>query len=108
MAKLFITMYKPEAGNFERWVLYLKKDDEGTIFEVVGSHPEFKHNILDNARPENTVRFRRNISVTTIRENDVPQLVTIMETQPVDNKTTEWSYQDCKISQPGRCWDHAP
>ena len=94
MAKLFITMYKPEAGNFEHWALYLKKDDKGTIFEVIGSHPEFKRNVLNNARPENTVRFRRSVLVATIRENDVAQLVTIMEKQPVDNETTEWNCQD--------------
>lgn len=97
MAKLFITMCTPREGNFEHWALYLQEATKDTIFEVIGSHPNFERNVLNNVRPEDSGRFRRNILVATIHETDVPQLMKIMEEQLVDNETTEWNCQDYVI-----------
>lgn len=62
MPQLFIATYQPREGNYYHWALHLKTDseEEDYIFEVVGSHPDFRRNVV-RSKPESTTRHTRSI-----------------------------------------------
>lgn len=96
MPKLYIAIYQPKEGNYKHWALYLEAAPDHIIFEVTGSHSNFRRNVL-KGKPGSSSRHRRSILVGTIRDQDVKELITYMEKVNVDNGTVHWNCQDYVI-----------
>lgn len=96
MPKLYIAIYQPTEGNYKHWALYLENGSEHSIFEVIGSHPNFERNVV-SGKPQSTSRHRKNILVAKIRNQDVEELKTYMANVKVDNETALWNCQDYVI-----------
>lgn len=93
MPELYIAIYQPKEGNYKNWALYLENGSEHTIFEVIGSYPNFERNVM-SGKPQSTSRHRKSILVATIRDQDVEDLKTYMANMKVDNETALWTCQD--------------
>ena len=99
MPKVYIAIYKPLYGNFKHWALHLKDGSEETIYEVIGEHPRFERNRLDDKRPECSKRHIENIHVGDINQRDVPAFKKIIRRHKWITKllsgtvrTTCWRY----------------
>lgn len=92
MAKLYIAMYE-QAGNYEHWALFLDEGSEKTIFEVIGEHPNFVIHVL-KGNPKSSRRYKRDILVGVIEEQDIAEVKATIEKAKIDNETVEWNCQD--------------
>ncbi|OJJ84613.1 uncharacterized protein ASPGLDRAFT_66170 [Aspergillus glaucus CBS 516.65] len=89
--KLYVVFYRLRYGNYQHWGLYLD-DKEPLIFEVIGEHPKFKHNIV-TTRPEKSRSFLQKLYIGVISKDDIETVKQAAETVPVDNETVEWDYE---------------
>ncbi|KMP10246.1 hypothetical protein CIRG_09927 [Coccidioides immitis RMSCC 2394] len=91
--KLYVVFYRPRYGNFQHWALYLDADDQEVIFEVVGSHPNFRPNVV-NSRPERSKNFIGKVLVAVLDKDDIRRVHEIVENVKVYNDTVEWDCQE--------------
>lgn len=63
--KLHVVLYRPCYGNFQHWALYLDADDQDVIFKVIGSHPDFRPNVM-HSRPEYPKNFVGKVCVAIL------------------------------------------
>ncbi|KAI9698634.1 MAG: hypothetical protein M1836_003743 [Candelina mexicana] len=91
--KLFVVFYRPRYGNYQHWALYLQTDTGNLIFEVTGSHPYFKHNVV-KADPRNSQSFVKMIFMDTVNSGDIATVQNVARTTKTDNETVEWDCQE--------------
>lgn len=91
--KLYVAFYRPRYGNYHHWALYLETDSDDFIFEVTGSHPNFKRNVV-KADPRRSQSFIRMIFVDTVSPSDVVAVQNVSRTTKIDNETVEWDCQE--------------
>lgn len=96
MPKLYVAMFRPEAGNYEHWALYLDHSPEHTIYEVIGDSPTFQPSV-SSGKPTSSLRHRRSIFVYDIIAVDIPALEKAISTMEPDNSTSHWNCQDYVI-----------
>jgi hypothetical protein len=94
--KLYVVFYRPRYGNYQHWALYLQTDTENVIFEVTGSHPNFKKNEV-RANPQNSNSYRGKLYVGVISDTDIPTVRQCVREVKVDNTTVEWDCQEYVI-----------
>ena len=63
------------------------------IFEVTGSHPNFKRNVV-KADPRNSQSFVRMIFMDTVSSGDIATVQNVARTTKIDNETVEWDCQE--------------
>ncbi|KAJ5306255.1 hypothetical protein N7508_005270 [Penicillium antarcticum] len=73
--------------------LQIDDEDEPTIFEVIGQHPNFKRNVLQ-ANAEKSSSFLGKEYVGVIGKSDIQRIKNVASTINVDNETVEWDCQD--------------
>ena len=91
--KLYVVFYRPRYGNYQHWALYLQTDNDNLIFEVTGSHPNFKRNVV-KADPRNSQSFVRMIFLDTVSSGDIVTVQNVARTTKIDNETVEWDCQE--------------
>ena len=91
--KLYVVFYRPRYGNYRHWALYLQTDTENLIFEVTGSHPNFKRNVV-KADPRNSQSLVNIIFMDTVSSGDIATVQNVARTTKVDNETVEWDCQE--------------
>lgn len=89
--KLYVVFYRPRYGNYQHWALYLQTDTENLIFEVTGSHPNFKRNVV-KVDSRNSQSFVKMIFMDTVSSGDIATMQNVARTTKIDNETVEW---DC-------------
>ncbi|KAK5260719.1 hypothetical protein LTS03_011385, partial [Exophiala xenobiotica] len=63
------------------------------IFEVTGSHPNFKRNVM-NANPRNSQSYLQMIFLDSINPGEIAMVQRVAQTTAVDNETLEWDCQE--------------
>lgn len=91
--KLYVAFYRPRYGNYQHWALYLQTDTDKLIFEVTGSHPNFKRNVV-KADPRNSQSFIKITFMDTISSGDIATVQNVARTTKIDNETVEWDCQE--------------
>ena len=91
--KLYVVFYRPRYGNYQHWALYLQTDTDNLIFEVTGSHPNFKRNVV-KADPRNSQSLVRMIFLDTVSSGDIATVQNMATTTKIDNETVEWDCQE--------------
>lgn len=66
--ELYVVFYKPRAGNFQHWALYIKNGNEPLILQVVGEHPNFERNVV-SAFPQNSRSFLGDLYIGVIGDS---------------------------------------
>lgn len=89
---LYVAFYRPRYGNYQHWALYLETDAGDEIFEVTGSHPNFRPNTI-RADPRSSGSFLRLMLLDTISQGDIGIVRQEVQKTAVDNETVEW---DCR------------
>jgi len=96
MPKLYVAMYRPVAGNYEHWALYLENNSEHTIYEVTGEYPHFKLNVVPG-KPTSTNRHRTSIFVYDVNATDIPDFKNAISSMKPNNSISHWNCQDYVI-----------
>ncbi|GAD92331.1 hypothetical protein CIMG_00013 [Paecilomyces variotii No. 5] len=91
--RLYVAFYRPHYGNFIHWALAIEHGDTGVTIQVIGEHPEFERNTIDQ-RAEDNEGFLNKLFVGVISEADIGLIKALASSQPVDNETVEWDCQD--------------
>lgn len=91
--KLYVVFYRPRYGNYQHWALHLELDNEDYIFEVTGSHPNFKRNVVNDG-PERSASFHSRLFLGEIQPGEVAMVQHIAAATKVDNDTVHWDCQD--------------
>lgn len=91
--ELYVVFYKPRAGNFQHWALYIKNGNEPLILQVVGEHPNFERNVV-SAFPQNSRSFLGDLYIGVIGDLDIARVKAAADAVHVDNETLEWDCQD--------------
>ncbi|KAK6003410.1 hypothetical protein QM012_009181 [Aureobasidium pullulans] len=95
MPELYIAVYQPIEGNHYHWALFLDCKNP-RVYEVAGSHPNFFRNVLQT-RPQRSNRFRINVKVADVNDQDLGGIDDFMKRQEVANDTALWNCQDYVI-----------
>jgi hypothetical protein len=91
--QLYVVFYRPRYGNYQHWALYIDDGEDGIIFEVVGSHPNFRRNVV-HSKPEKSRNFLNKIYVGPLSKDDIKRVENAVRTVYVDNETVEWDCQE--------------
>ncbi|RMZ86476.1 hypothetical protein DV736_g6298, partial [Chaetothyriales sp. CBS 134916] len=94
--QIYVVFYRPRYGNYRHWALYLQSDAGHVIFEVTGSHPNFKKNEV-KANPQDSGSYLGKQYVGVISDKDIPAVRKAVAEVKVDNETTEWDCQEYVI-----------
>ncbi|RMD43444.1 hypothetical protein DV735_g1593, partial [Chaetothyriales sp. CBS 134920] len=94
--QLYVAFYRPRYGNYRHWSLYLQDGNKHTLYEVTGSHPNFRKNEV-KANPQNSSSYLSKLFVASLSKSDVSLVNKAVEQVQVDNSTTEWDCQEYVI-----------
>lgn len=91
--QLYVVFYKPRYGNYKHWALYIQHGNNHTLFEVTGSHPNFRKNEV-KAEPQSSGSYLGKQFVASLSQSDISLVRGAVAKVKVDNTTVEWDCQE--------------